>query len=430
MTELRGADEVDVHGCVVMIAGRLDKQSSQISRAIRIALEEQIPELRGDARMIEMLAASVQANVATIFHALLNDIAVDEITAPVAALEYARRLAQENVPVNTLVRAYRLGQRHMTELVFAELRALGTEPATQVAVIEAITTVVFEYVDIVSQQVAAEYEDERGRWRENQNSIRAMRVRDILSDGDVDSDLVDAASTALGYPLLWQHLALIGWYPGTNGTDDELTRIQRFTQGLATAVSASADPLFAAADRTSAWIWLPFRSAPGDIVTKVREYAWARTDLLNIAIGSIGYGVDGFRRSHHQAQRVRAAVLTRGRGPGGPRAISAATDSDMMTAALLGTSISEIRGWVAEVLGGLASATNDDALLRQTLRVLLRSGSTHETAARELKLTFNELRSRVQRAVARRGRPIDDPVDVELALLVCESYGSAVLSGN
>ena len=57
-------------------------------------------------------------------HALRYDIAVERVEAPTAALEYARRLAQHGVPVNALVRAYRLGQRRMNELVFAELRAI------------------------------------------------------------------------------------------------------------------------------------------------------------------------------------------------------------------------------------------------------------------------------------------------------------------
>ena len=327
-----------MHGCVITIANRLEQQLGQISTAITEGLQEQVPELRGDAPMIELLAASVQANVETIFHALLHDTPVDRISAPKRALEYARRAAQHDVPVNAVVRGYRIGQRHITELVFAELRALDVEPTTRVAVIEVITTVVFEYVDRVSQQVVAEYEDERVPWLENQNSIRAMRVRDVLSDSTaVDGD---AASATIRYPLHWQHLALIAWLPGREAAGDELTRIQAFTRGLATTVDAPVDPLFAAADRSSAWIWLPFRSAPGDITAGVRDYATARTDSLNIAMGAVGTGVDGFRRSHRQAQRVRKALLARGsEQENSERVIAAATDSDMMAAALLDTSI-------------------------------------------------------------------------------------------
>jgi hypothetical protein len=58
-------------------------------------------------------------------HALQHDIAVDCITAPAAALEYARRLAQHGVPVNALARAYRLGQRRLTELMFCRLIAVA-----------------------------------------------------------------------------------------------------------------------------------------------------------------------------------------------------------------------------------------------------------------------------------------------------------------
>ena len=73
---------------------------------------------------MELLGASVEGNVDTVLHALRYDIAVERVEAPTAALEYARRLAQHGVPVNALVRAYRLGQRRMNELIFAELHAI------------------------------------------------------------------------------------------------------------------------------------------------------------------------------------------------------------------------------------------------------------------------------------------------------------------
>ena len=78
---------------------------------VRRYLEGQILDLRGDARILELLGNSVEGNVDTILHALRYDIAVERVEAPTAALEYARRLAQHGVPVNALVRAYRLGQR-------------------------------------------------------------------------------------------------------------------------------------------------------------------------------------------------------------------------------------------------------------------------------------------------------------------------------
>lgn len=422
VTDHPGEAAADAQRCVATIASRLEQQLEQISSAIYTALTDEIPELCGDGRTAEMLAASIQDNLDTIFQALRNDVPVDQTTVPQVALEYARRLAQHGVPVNTLVRGYRLGQRHMTELVFAEPRAMPIEPDTRVAVIEAITTVVFEYVDRVSQQLVTAYEREHVHWLENQNSIRAMWARDLLSDDATVA--VDTASAAIHYPLRAQHLALIVWHDA----DDELAQLQQFTGDLAVAVNTSAGPLFAAANRTTAWVWLPFRSASGELINRVRDYANARPESLNIAMGAVGSGIQGFRRSHRQAQRARAAVLAGDPPPpASRRVLVAATDPAVMSTALLGAGTGEVRGWVADVLGDLASDTEDDAVLRETLRVSLHRGSTHEAAARELNLSFNDLRSRVERAVARRGRAIDDRADVELALYVCHWYGSAVL---
>ena len=81
-----------------------------------------------------------------------------------------------------------------------------------------------------------------------------------------------------------------------------------------------------------------------------------------------------------------------------------------------------------EVLGPLSSDTDNDARLRETLRVFLRRGASYKAAADQLHLHSNSIKYRVQRAIDRRGRPIgDDRLDVEIALLVCQWFGRAVL---
>lgn len=86
------------------------------------------------------------------------------------------------------------------------------------------------------------------------------------------------------------------------------------------------------------------------------------------------------------------------------------------------------REWVAAVLGDLAADDEADARLRDTLRVFLGCGSSYKAAAEELNMHFNTVKYRVGRAVARRGREIEsDRLEVELALLACYWYGTAVL---
>ncbi len=407
---------------IAAVAARLNEQVTKISTAISTALEDNIAELPRNDRMIELMHLGVKDHLETILHALLHDIGVEKVTAPATSHAYARGLAQHNVPANAVMRAYRLGQRRMTELVFAELHAFDLEPATRVAVIETITTALLKYVDAVELQALAVYQGERKLILDNQNSVREMQLRDVLDDGrSVDAD---AASTAISYPLRWQHLALIVWYPGDEPAGNELARLQQFIHDLAKAVDASASPLLATADPTSKWAWLPYRAVPGDIVTKIRDFVRARPEAPNIAIGATGSGVQGFRRSHRQAQRVRTAALAR---TGQQTVVVAATDADMVAPALLAAGIQEVREWVSDVLGPLASNTDDDARLRKTLRVFLHFGSGYKAAADRLNMHLHTVKYSLERAVAQRGRPIDDRLDVELALRVCEWYGADVL---
>src|ERR1700733_1335249 len=155
MTKTRVASTADVNHVVSEVATRLNERLASVSGLIRTSLEEDIPELRGEARIVELLGASVEGNVDTVLHALRYDIAVDRVVAPTAALEYARRLAQHGVPVNALVRAYRLGQRQMNQLVFQEVRETAIDPETRVEVLESITSTLYAYIDWISQQVVA-----------------------------------------------------------------------------------------------------------------------------------------------------------------------------------------------------------------------------------------------------------------------------------
>jgi DNA-binding PucR family transcriptional regulator len=157
----------------------------------------------------------------------------------------------------------------------------------------------------------------------------------------------------------------------------------------------------------------------------VREFARTRTDSPNVAIGTVASGIDGFRRSHREAQAARGVAVA-----GGAEAptIVAASDPGLAAAALLGGDIGATRIWVTGVLGELAADTDGDARLRETLRIFLRCGSSYKQAAEELDLHFNTVKYRIGRAVARRGTPIEqDRLDVELALLACQWYRAAVL---
>lgn len=414
--------DIEVRRGITELATRLGDRLPELVTAISASLRDDIPELRDEAQ-IPLLDAGIEGNVTTALYALGHGTPVECVRAPTAALEQARRIAQQGLPVNVLVRIYRLGQRSFTHLAFGELQGIDVSPHARVTIVETITETLFAYVDWMSQQVVEVYEEERERWLETRNSVRALRVREVLAgrqSGDIDS-----AITAICYPLRSHHVALVVWYPAGTGEADELARMQRFVRELREAVQADAAPLFIATDRTTGWAWLPFPIAPDGIVATVREFSLQHRDSPSVAIGSPVAGVKGFRRSHAQAVAVQSVALAR---KGAKPTVVADGDPGLAAAALVCGKIEEARVWVAEVLGGLAADTESDARLRGTLRVFLDGGASYTLAAEQLDLHFNTVKYRVGRALARRGRPItDDRFDVELALLLCHWYGDTLL---
>lgn len=407
------------------VMAQLIGRQAEITRAVKRQLATEIAELYEDPSLVQLLGASIEGNVDTIFHALHHEIPLENIEPPTAALEYARRVAQRGVPMNAMVRAYRLAHQLVLDDVIEEINNSGLDPALSMAVFERLTPVTFRYVDWISQQVVVVYERERDHWLENRNSVRAMRVREVLEATDSDPD---AITSAIGYPMLRIHLALVLRLATDADSGDELARLERFLRGLAETLASQGSPLFVAADRVSGWGWIPVQAdAVPTVVSDIRRYVAMHDDAPHVAVGSPLSGVDGFRRSHQHAQRADDIAIAAGSDAA---RVTAATDPGLWAAALLGDNLDEARQWVYEVLGRLAEDTDNDARLRETLRVFLLHGASYTSAAGELKLHFNSVKYRVKRAVERRGRPIDeDRLDVELALSICRWYGASVLSG-
>jgi DNA-binding PucR family transcriptional regulator len=422
MADARGQGDVEVDRWVAELAVRLGDRVSEAVSVISASLREDIPELRDQAQ-VELFNAAVEGNVVTALYALRHNIPVERVEAPTTALEHARRIAQQGVPLNVLIRMYRLGQRRFTRLVLSELQNIEIASQARMTVVDKITETLFAYVDWMSQQIIEVYEEEREGWLETRNSMRAVRVREVLT-GRTPVD-IDSAIKTIGYPLRWHHVALLLWYPAASGDASELGRMQRFVRELGIAAQAGAPPLFIAADRSTGWAWLPYQSTPTEVVAAVRNFTMQFEDSPSVAIGSSATGVEGFRRSHVQAEAVRWVVLAR---KDIKPTVVADSDPGLAAAALVGANVEQARDWVAEVLGGLATNTDNDARLRETLRVFLGCGSSNRLAAGELVVHYNTVKYRVGRSLARRGRSItNDRFDVELALLLCHWYGEAVL---
>ncbi|AGC61670.1 Regulator of polyketide synthase expression [Mycobacterium liflandii 128FXT] len=416
----RQQDSVDTWA--VEIVTRLGDLMTSLVDTGEAEVVSEVGELREDALLTRLLHDSIRANIETVFSAIRHGIRIENVEPPTAALEHARRLAQREVSVNSLVRSYRLGHKAVLDVARGQVRALKLDQGLSLDVFGRIEQVTFGYVDHITQEVVNTYQSEHDRWTENRNSLRALRVREVLDGAQLD---VDAMTTEIRYPLNLIHLATVMWFDGP-ALGNELAIMQGVIRQFGQSVGASASPLFIPVDRLTGWAWVPLTTDTArNAVTEIREFTRERTDIPWIAVGDPLPHVAGFRRSHWQARDARSVAIVLGSNA---HRVTAAGDPGLSMAGLLGRNIEDAAAWVGQILGPLASQTDSDERLRETLRAFLRSGSSFKAAAEELHLHHNSVKYRVQRAIKRRGRPLtDDRLDVEVALLLCHWYGAAVL---
>ncbi|WP_019203981.1 helix-turn-helix domain-containing protein [Tsukamurella sp. 1534] len=384
----------------------------EVSDAMTERIAADLPGLRDDDAIFGSLAASVEANVENVTHAVVLDVPVERIEVPLAALEYPRRVAQRGLAATSLVRAYYLGQQTMIALIGETLDA-DREAAQDLreAAMRWLVGWSFDYNDVVTQRVLDEYEAERAAWVDARSGARTMRVLEVL-EGEVPS--VAAASASIRYPLRGRHIGLVAWY--SEGVD-EVERIERFLRELGAAAGAAAPPLTVAVDRLTAWAWLPV--ADGDTaIAAAREFIAAGADAPRVVLGPPGEGIDGFRTTNRAAREVRR-VADATAAP-----LLVATDPGVGLAALVAQDVGAARTWADGVLGELTGGSAADERLRSTLEIFLRTGGSFKATAEQQLLHANSVKYRVRRAIQRRGRAIgDDRLDVEVALAVRRIFG-------
>lgn len=409
---------------VATVASALNDRLGELTCLIRDVLANRIVELQGDAAIIDLLESSVAGNVENILHSLRHWIPVENIEPPSAAFEYARRLAQRGVPVNALVRAYRLGQQHLLKEAYAECVRQHSAPDVQARVYQRIVTVTFDYIDWISQRVVTVYETEHERWLTERNTARFGRIQDLISGA---TDDVDASESIIGHRLRVRHLGVVLWVHETGAQQDQLTRFNRAVSAVAEEFG-SGSPLVVSRDRASAWAWIPvpdgFSPDPA-VIRPLLDHA-AGPPLPMIAFGRPHAGLAGFRQTHLEAVHAQRVAMIRD-DPSHP--VTAFNEPGLNVAALLAQDVEQTRWWVQETLGDLARDDEQHVRLRETLLLFFRHDSSYTATAEAMVMHKNSVKYRVTSAEKILGRPIgDDRQALELALTACHWLGQAVLS--
>ncbi|HET6502155.1 MAG TPA: helix-turn-helix domain-containing protein [Amycolatopsis sp.] len=407
---------------VSRIAAELRSRADELTADMVSLYARELPHLvEDDETVVSLLSASLYQNVDTALQIFQHGIDPSRVEAPAAAMEYARRLAQRGTPVIDLIRAYYLAQNAILEYA---VEAAGREISASDVIAAMIThalRVTFAFIDRVIQQVVSAYQEERDRWLLNRSAARASRVRALLDDGCAD---LDACEADLGYRLRGLHVAMIVWCAPGSVAGNALSRLEAVATEVGAHLSGLGAPLFVPNDELCAWVWFPLDAPALPDEKDVARVLTAAEPGLRLVLGEPGQGVEGFRRSHAQAQRVRALALA-----AGEHCDRALTFRDVGAVALMAADLNAAKLWVLDTLGRLAADDEAHERLRDTLRVFLSTGSSYTAAAGQLTMHKNSVQYRVRKAEETLGRPVaDNRLDVELALKLCHRLGPAVLA--
>jgi len=418
-------DSVRLTSHTHVIARRLRDDEAAATASVTGEILERIEGLGEDAVLAEMLDASVHGNVTTIIHVLANDISISRLQPTTAAVEFARRLAQRDVPSNSLVRAYHVGQSVLLRDVYSKVDELSLSTTDSMQVVRHISDTVYEYIDWITKYVFEAYEDERRRWMGVESNVLTSAIHALLDSPAADPGHLERDS---GYRLDQRHAAMIVW-----STDEECSvrDLDRAVRTLAGRLRAEGDPLITAIDRRTVWVWVPLGRRPDRTIdVETVTSALDHDSPIAVAVGFAGDGVTGFRRSHQQA-KAAFSVATSGAVDDHRRQGSRVVgygDRGLGLVALLARDLDSTKQWVHDVLGPLAAPGETSSILRETLNAYFETGDSHLRAAERLNVHRNTVKYRVTKALSEA--PGADRLDIAAALVVCSLLGSAVVGDD
>ncbi|MDT7773463.1 MAG: hypothetical protein QOC67_2387, partial [Pseudonocardiales bacterium] len=225
-----------------MVTG--SKEHEDLLAVVLADIAEALPDLAADARTRELVAATVRDTILAAVTVFSTGVPLTSVRTPETGLELARRLAQRNVPIAAMLRAYRLGQARVQQELITRIAARKASADEVAEAAKDLSSSAFGFVDLVAEEVVAAYQAERDDWMRQRNAARLAKINSVL---EARSGELGDAETALGYELARAgHLAAVFWCEVDGAS--RLTALERRMPRLAAAVGAVRSPLVIAPD--------------------------------------------------------------------------------------------------------------------------------------------------------------------------------------
>jgi hypothetical protein len=323
-----------------------------------------------------------------------------------------RICAQQRISLDVVLRIFQIQHSHLwRQYVFGLERLLSNQTALS-ASRSAVSRKLFEWSDRLTEAASRAYIDELTNREANAEVRRWQEVRLIL---DQSACQPMPSRGSLDWPMDSSHVGMTAWEIAIRGACE----LGEYVERLERAISA---PMIALRDDSGAIrMWLNTRrSVDRGMLTAVTP-----PHNIALAIGEPANGLEGFRRTHQQAQLTKLLVERLPEQLPVVRPQLWLYREHQLGALALG-GVANIQYFISEQIGALADYNDASEQLCETVDVFFASGMNKIKTAEKLSIHRNTLCYRLDRAAALRGRPLlEQQIEMAVALrLRRRSYGS------
>lgn len=396
-----------IHPAIGLMIRRLRARRGEIVPAVFAHVRSVAPDPVGveDVEYVEGLRAAVRAAVEYGLDGIEREWECAE-PIPATVTAQARRAARRGVSLEIVLRRYTAGYALLEEFIVDEVEnsALSEEPGALRHVLKTYASA----LERITCAVAEEHGRELERVRRSPAHCRFELVRRLLA-----GDPVDIAG--LGYEFDAEHVGVI--VSGAGAQDALVSLARSLGRRLLSVVHAEG----------TVWGWLGGRDsfAMSDLARVVTTQAprvgrppgatGPSADVWFVA-GEPGWGLEGWRTTHRQAQAALSVAVHR------PQRLTCYADVALL-AAVLRDDVSA-KSLANVYLSPLGDHRNGGSALRQTLRAYLAAERNASSAASALGLSRHTVEKRLRRIEERLGGTIHSrAVELEVALRLEELHG-------
>ncbi len=370
-----------------------------VSQDITDAIHAELADVNADPELRASTYASTDSVLRLIVDLSRTGRPPSEAVPPPAAVDYAREFVRRGLPLDSLLRAYHIGQATFFRRWSAKAHETITDPHELTGAVELGADWTFDYVEKLSGGLVQRYSEERERWVRSAAAVRSQVIEALLSDDRIDPE---RAGRRLGYELVRNHLAFAIWTDATHGRGDvALAMIERAALQLVSSLGV-AMPLLVPRARLCLAGWIGLRGEDHIVDLEHAHVDVQSFPTVLAAFGSPGIGVAGFARSHREAFHARRIAQLTQQRPG-----TVTRYDTVALAALASTDVGEAREFVRAELGQLLGDDDQSARLSATLRVYLEENMSPSRASRRLGVHEHTITNRIRAVQELLPHPIE-----------------------